>query len=58
VNIFAPPPTKTAEFEEKIRLKISEKSKAEHLLFATSVIFRSNKIRLSLIETHLTNTYQ
>jgi len=29
-NIFAPPPTKTAEFEVKNRRKGVEKAKAEH----------------------------
>jgi len=46
-NIFAPPPTKTAKFV-KNRRKITEEAKAKNLLFVTSVIFRRNKVRLTL----------
>jgi len=56
-NIFAPPPTKTAEFEVKNLRKNAEEAKAEHLLFITSVIFRSNTMRLTL-ETYPTVLYQ
>jgi len=46
-TIFAPPLTKTAEFEVKNRRKSAEEAKALHLLFVTSVyIFRSNKTDL------------
>jgi len=34
---FAPPPTKTAEFEGQNRRKSAEEAKALHLLFVTSV---------------------
>jgi len=44
-NIFVPPPTKIAELEVKNRYKSAEKTKPEHLLCVTSVIFRSNKAR-------------
>jgi len=37
--IFAPPPTKTAEFEVNNRRKSAEEAKALHLLFVTSVYF-------------------
>jgi len=36
-NIFAPPPTKTAEFEEKSRHKSAEKAKPKYLLCVTYV---------------------
>jgi len=45
-TIFAPPPTKTADFEGKSRRKSTEEAKALHLLFVTSVYFRSNKTDL------------
>jgi len=32
-NIFAPPPTKTAEFEMKNWCESTKEAKAEHLLF-------------------------
>jgi len=51
---FAPLSTKTAEFEAKIGAK---EAKTEHLLLVTSIIFRSNKIRL-MLETHSTKLYQ
>jgi len=38
-NIFAPPPTKTVEFEVKNMRKSAEEAKAQHLLFVTSVYF-------------------
>jgi len=38
-TVFAPPPTKTAEFEVKNRRKCVEEAKALHLLFVTSVYF-------------------
>jgi len=38
-TIFAPPPTKTAEFEVKNRRKSAEETKALHLLLVTSVYF-------------------
>jgi len=38
-TIFAPSPTKTAEFEVKNRRKSAEKAKALHLLFVISVYF-------------------
>jgi len=56
-NIFAPPPTKPVECEVNNRCKSAEEAKSEHLLFVTFVIFRNNKIRLTL-ETHSTNLYQ
>jgi len=43
----------TAEFEVKSRHKSVEKTKPKHLLCITSVIFRSNKVRL-MLETHST----
>jgi len=49
--MFAPPPSKNAEFEVKNRHESAEKTK--HLLCVTSVIFRSNKVRL-MLETHST----
>jgi len=38
-TIFAPPRTKTAEFEVKNRCKSTEEAKAIHLLLVTSVYF-------------------
>jgi len=38
-TIFAPLPTKTAEFEVKNRRKSAEEAKALHLQFVTSVYF-------------------
>jgi len=52
-SIFAPPPTKTAEFKVKNRHEKPEKTKPKYLLCVTSVIFRSNKV-LSMLETHST----
>jgi len=37
--IFAPPPTKTAEFEVKNKRKSAEEAKALHFLFVTAVYF-------------------
>jgi len=50
-KIFAPLPTKTAEFEVKITAKAEKKTKVDHLLFVTSIIFRSNKLHLTLERT-------
>jgi len=44
-NIFALLPTKTAEIEVKNRCKGAEEAKEKHLLFVTSVIFRSSIIQ-------------
>jgi len=42
------PPIKTAEFEVKNRHKSGKEAKAEHLLFITFVIFRSQSNRNAL----------
>jgi len=41
------PSPKTAKFEVKIRRKSVKEPKEEHLLFVTSLIIKSNKIRFS-----------
>jgi len=38
-TVFAPPPTKTGEFEVKNRWKSSKEAKALHFLFVTFVYF-------------------
>jgi len=45
---FAPPPTKTAEFEVKNVRKSKEEAKALHLLFDTPVYFSENKTDLQI----------
>jgi len=52
--IFAPLPTKTAEFKVKNGHERAEKTKPKHLGCVTSVIFR-NKVR-SMLKTHSTKT--
>jgi len=46
-NIFALPPTKTAEFEVTNRYESSEKQTKTFTVYIPSVIFQRNKVRSS-----------